>query len=273
MTAFVAVQFGATDARCDVDAVAGRCDPVVVAVANQDRAGDRAQPVPHIMTFPRLDLGLVGGHGGWVLLILPSRRHPLGDGPIGRVSLQPLLVPAAVHHLQLRRHPLPRRQLQQLLQWIGGPAFATGRRARHRQSLHPPRMGDGELLGHHAAKTRPDQPARLPPGDLQQASGVSRDISHGVRMRHWGAAAKTTVVPCQQIEAGSEGIKQRPDVMQGQPRPVAKQQPGTTAPLLPMQLNPVHMANRHRVHPLASCHTARTYPCLQSDVYARSRGR
>src|SRR5581483_2727548 len=82
VAAFVAVQLGTADARCDVDAVVGRCDPVVVAVANQDWASDRAQPAPSVMTFARLELGLVGGHGGWILLILPSGRHPLGNRPI-----------------------------------------------------------------------------------------------------------------------------------------------------------------------------------------------
>ncbi len=136
MAAFVAVQLGAADARGDVGAVVDRRDPVVVAVANQGRAGDRAEPVPHVMACPRLELGRAGGHGGRVLLILP-----------------------------------------------GG-----------------------------------------------------RGIGHGVQVRHRGAVAKAAVIPRQQIEAGSEGIKQWPDVLQGQSRPVAEQQPGTIAPLLPIQL-------------------------------------
>jgi hypothetical protein len=39
-----------------------------------------------------------------------------------------------VHHLQLRRHPLPGRELQQLLQRVGGPVFAAGRRAGQSQA-------------------------------------------------------------------------------------------------------------------------------------------
>src|SRR5207244_10990964 len=35
VAAFVAVQLGAADARCDIGAVVDWCDPVVVAVANQ----------------------------------------------------------------------------------------------------------------------------------------------------------------------------------------------------------------------------------------------
>jgi len=46
----------------------------------------------------------------------------------------------AVHHLQLRRHPLPGREPQQFLQRVGGPAFAAGRRAGQSQALDPLRM-------------------------------------------------------------------------------------------------------------------------------------
>ena len=89
VAAFIAVQLGTADARCDAGAVAGRCDPVVVTVADQGRAGDRAEAVPHVMAFARLELGRAGGHRHRVLLILPGGGQPLSDRPIDGVGLQP----------------------------------------------------------------------------------------------------------------------------------------------------------------------------------------
>ena len=68
------------------------------------------------MAFPRSELGRTGGRGRRVLPILPGGGQPPGDRLIGRVGLQPPLVPAAVRQFQLRRRPLLPRELQQLLQ-------------------------------------------------------------------------------------------------------------------------------------------------------------
>src|SRR5580693_1410054 len=106
MPSFVAAQLGSADARCDRGAVLDRRDPVVVAVANQGRAGDRVEAVPYIMACAGLELGLVGGSCGWVRLILASGGQAFGQRAICRVCLKPALVPAAVSQLQLRRSPL-----------------------------------------------------------------------------------------------------------------------------------------------------------------------
>src|SRR5215467_3101563 len=84
MPSVVAAQLGSADPRCDRGAVVGRRDPVVVAVTDQRRAGDRVEPVPYVMVGARLELGLVGGCGGWVLLIM-GRGQPFGQRAIGRV--------------------------------------------------------------------------------------------------------------------------------------------------------------------------------------------
>ena len=48
------------------------------------------------MARARLELGLVGGCGGWVLLILAGGGQAFGQRAICRVGLKPALVPAAV---------------------------------------------------------------------------------------------------------------------------------------------------------------------------------
>src|ERR1700735_1155478 len=123
MPSFVAAQLGSADARCDRGAVLDRRDPVVVAVANQGRAADRVEAFPYIMGCAGLELGIVGGR---VRLILAIGGQAFGPRAIRRGCLNPALVPAAVSQLQLRRSPLLGRELQQLLQRIGGPAVASG---------------------------------------------------------------------------------------------------------------------------------------------------
>src|SRR5215470_12233144 len=126
MPSFVATQLRSADARCDRGAVLGRRDPVVVAVANQGRAGDRVEAVPYVMACARLELSREGGRGGWVLLVLASGGQAFGQRAIRWVCLQPALVPAAVSQLELRCGPLSGREPQQLPQRIGGPAVAAG---------------------------------------------------------------------------------------------------------------------------------------------------
>jgi len=140
---FVAAQLGSADARCDRDAVLGRRDLVVVAVADQGRAGDRVEAVPYVMACARLELGRVGGCGGWVPLVLASGGQAPGQRAIGWMCLQPALVPAAVSQLELRRRPLLGRELLQLLQRIGNRTGADvsspGSETRRRvpQAGHP----------------------------------------------------------------------------------------------------------------------------------------
>src|SRR5215469_6853926 len=123
MPSVVAAQPGSADARRDRGAVLSRRDPVVVAVADQSRAGDRAEPVPHVMACARLELGR---GGGWVLLTLASAGEAFGQRAICWVGLQPSLVPAAVRQFESRRSTLLRREPLQLLRRIGGPAATTG---------------------------------------------------------------------------------------------------------------------------------------------------
>jgi len=78
------------------------------------------------MARARLELSRVGGCGGGVLLVLASGGQAFGQRAICWVCIQPALVPAAVSQLELRRSPLPGRELLQLLQRIGGPAVAAG---------------------------------------------------------------------------------------------------------------------------------------------------
>jgi hypothetical protein len=99
----VAAQLGSADARCDRGTVVDRRDPVVVAVPDQGRAGDRAEAVPDVMARARLELGRAGGCGGRVPLIVASGGQAVGQRAIGGVCLQPTLVPAAVRQLELRR--------------------------------------------------------------------------------------------------------------------------------------------------------------------------
>src|ERR1700729_1435276 len=125
MPSVVAAQLGSANAQRDRGAVLSRRDSVVVAVANQRRACDRAEPVPHVMACARLELRLGGGCGGLVLLTLASAGEALGQRAICWVGLQPALVPAAVSQFESRRSTLLRREPLQLLQRIGGPAAAT----------------------------------------------------------------------------------------------------------------------------------------------------
>src|SRR6516165_2878380 len=135
MPSVVAAQLGSADARRDRGAVLTRRDRVVVAVADQRRAGDRAEPVPHVMACARLELGPDGGCGGRVLPTSARAGEALGQRAICWVGLQPALVPAAVSQLELRRNALLGRERPQLLHRIGGPAAATGRGARQSQAL------------------------------------------------------------------------------------------------------------------------------------------
>jgi hypothetical protein len=78
------------------------------------------------MDCAHLELGRVGGCGGWVLLILASGGQAFGQRAICWVCLEPTLVPAAASQLELRRSPLLKRELLQLVQRIGRPAVAAG---------------------------------------------------------------------------------------------------------------------------------------------------
>jgi hypothetical protein len=53
------------------------------------------------MACARLELGLAGGRGGWVLLIVASGGQAFGQRGIRWVGLKPALVPAAVSQLEL----------------------------------------------------------------------------------------------------------------------------------------------------------------------------
>jgi hypothetical protein len=200
------------------------------------------------MARARLELGTVGGCSGRVLPIV-GRGQEFGQRAVCWVALKPALVPAAVRELELRRGLLLGRELLQVLQRIGGPASAAGRGAGQSEAFYQPRAGDGELLRHHPAEAHPEHPAGVPRNELQQASGVSGEIGHGVGTGQRDAATQATVVPRQQVELASKQIKHRPNDLQGRARPVAEQQAGTTAVVLPVQLNPVHMINRHAEAP------------------------
>jgi hypothetical protein len=99
---FVAAQLGSADARCDRGAVLDRRDPVIVAVPDQGRAGDRVEAVPDVMARACLELGRAGGCGGRIPLIVADGGQAVGQRAIGGVCLQPTLVPAAVRQLELR---------------------------------------------------------------------------------------------------------------------------------------------------------------------------
>jgi hypothetical protein len=74
------------------------------------------------MACARLELGRVGGCGGWVP-VLARGGQAFGQRAIGWVCLKPALVPAAVTQFELRRRPPFGREL---LQRIGGSAVAAG---------------------------------------------------------------------------------------------------------------------------------------------------
>src|SRR5262249_53482176 len=62
---------------------------------------------------------------------------------------------------------------------------------------------------------------------------------------------------------------------QGRARPVAQQQPGTAAAVLPIQLNPVHLINRHASAPFTLVDpTTRppTLPSCQGPLIAHGGG-
>ena len=82
MPSLVAAQLASADARCDRAAVPDRGDHVVVAVANQGRAGDRVEAVPYVMARARVELGRAGGCGGWVPLIAVGGGQGFGQRAI-----------------------------------------------------------------------------------------------------------------------------------------------------------------------------------------------
>lgn len=154
------VQLGFLDPRCDRGAVLCRSDPVVIAVADEGRACDRAEPVPHVMPFAGFELGPMSSRGRGVQL---SCGQAFGQRPIRWVIVKPVLVPTAVNDLEPGCNPFLGRELEQLLQRIRGPAFATGGGARQREALDPLRAGYRKLLRHHSTKLTPNTRQDLQP--------------------------------------------------------------------------------------------------------------
>jgi hypothetical protein len=242
VSAFVAVQLGFLDPRCDRGAVLCRSDPVVIALADEGRACDRAEPVPHVMPFAGFELGPMSRRGRGVHL---SCGQAFGQRTIGWVIVKPALVPTAVNDHERGCNPFLGRELEQRLRRIGGPDFATGRGARQDEAVDSLRVGYREALRHQATEAHARHPTRTPTRCLHQTNRVGGHLGHRVRTRYRSAVAKPTLVPRQQIALGSQKIDKQSGILQGRPRSIAEQQARTTARSLPVQLDSVHGATEH----------------------------
>ena len=131
------------------------------------------------MARARLELGLVGGGGGRVLLIVAGGGQAFGQRAIRRVGLKPALVPAAVSQPELRRSPLLRRELLQLVQQIGGPRRRRRLRCRPARGALPAPDWRRRTPALPSRRNSPRAPGSCPAGHLQQAGGVSGEIGHG----------------------------------------------------------------------------------------------
>lgn len=136
---------------------------------------------------------------------------------------------------RLGRHAVSRRDQPD----GGGRHGITGRPSRCRagqdQAVHPPRIGDGQLLRHHSAQARPQHMGPVDAGGIEHGDDIAGHVGHGERPGRAVAVPGSPVVDQHQPEPAAQLPQHRLPPGAVEPQPLDQDQPG---PL------PVHSATQ-----------------------------
>ena len=155
-----------------------RSDTIVASGRKQHWLAYTFQPVPGVMTRPRLELQLCT----WLVarLRLPFTRYLQEVSPALGVSGSPPGIAAQVGHSQMPGQSLLLRQPGQFMKRERRTAGTSSAGTGKRQRPHLFREAQYQLLGHHAAK-RNAHDQRLPPAQgVEQGRGIFRVVGHRI---------------------------------------------------------------------------------------------
>ncbi len=226
-------------------------DAVIAARGDQGRRLDLVQPVPGVMMGAGLKL-TPGAHFMAGFLAIGISRTQGDDLFIGvGVGFRPGGVAAGVGDRRQVSGAGLALQMVDLMEGEGGPARPAGRGAGQDQAVHPARMPQDQLLGHHAAEGDPDDVGALDAQFAHQGAGVVGIVGHAVGDVGLLRTSQTALVEGDHVE----GLGKRPVELVGLVAQIAagagdEQQGRPRAGLLVIDLDAVHAGSGHSTSPL-----------------------